>query len=42
MTIVRSETIWVASALLGVLAIRFAQAIPDPDYGNAAGLLSAA
>ena len=40
MRIVRSKTIWVASALLGVLGIVLAQAIPDPAFGNAAGFLS--
>lgn len=40
MALARSKTIWVASALLGVLAIILAQAIPDPAFGNAAGFLS--
>lgn len=40
MTIARSKTIWVASALFGVLGIVLAQAIPDPAFGNAAGFLS--
>ena len=40
MTIARSKTVWIASALLGVLAIILAQAIPDPAYGSAAGVLA--
>lgn len=40
MALTRSKTIWVASALLGVVAIILAQAIPDPVFGNAAGFLS--
>lgn len=40
MTIARSKTVWIASALLGALAIILAQAIPDPAYGNASGVLA--